>query len=198
MVLLDSAPLQEERATARAQPKAAAKVSDDSEPLYEIIDALSAFDRFDRNIQYDQPFDLAPGVRVTFVNAAQSVSGNLTLNRSGTRINCCAGPPIKARAGPARNEWVLGSLCVHSGRAGSQSGTEETRMSKKAAEHHKKAQEQHSHAARHHGEAAKHHEAGQHEKAAHHAHVARAHAIHARHYSEEATKAHGEEHGDKK
>lgn len=38
---------------------------------------MSGFDRFDRNIQYDQPFDLAPGVRVTLVNAAQSVSGNL-------------------------------------------------------------------------------------------------------------------------
>ena len=70
-------------------------------------------------------------------------------------------------------------------------------MSKKAVEHHKKAQEHHGHAARHHGEAAKHHEAGHHEKAAHHAHLARAHAIHARGHSEEATRAHHEEHGDK-
>jgi hypothetical protein len=70
-------------------------------------------------------------------------------------------------------------------------------MSKKAAEHHKKAAEHHTHAARHHGEAAKHHEAGHHEKAAHHAHTARAHAIHCRHHSEEAAKAHLEEHGKK-
>ena len=51
------------------------KLSDDSEPLHEIIDALSAFDRFDRNIQYDQPFGLAPGVRVTFVNARKVLAG---------------------------------------------------------------------------------------------------------------------------
>ena len=74
---------------------------------------------------------------------------------------------------------------------------EEKPMSKKAAEHHKKASEHHTHAARHHGEAAKHYEAGQHEKAAHHAHTARAHAIHARGHSEEAVKAHHEEHGNK-
>jgi hypothetical protein len=75
--------------------------------------------------------------------------------------------------------------------------TEDSKMSKKAIEHHKKAQEHHSHAARHHGEAAKHHEAGHHEKAAHQAHLARAHAIHARGHSEHATIAHHEEHGSK-
>ena len=37
----------------------------------------------------------------------------------------------------------------------------------------------------------------QHEKAAHHAHTARAHAIHARGHSEEAVKAHHEDHGKK-
>jgi hypothetical protein len=72
-----------------------------------------------------------------------------------------------------------------------------TAMSKKAAEHHKQSQEHHTHAARHHGEAAKHHEGGHHEKAAHHAHTARGHALHARHHSDEAAKAHMEEHGKK-
>ena len=42
---------------------------DNSDPLYGIVDALGAFDRFGRDVQYDRPFDLAPGVRVTFVNA---------------------------------------------------------------------------------------------------------------------------------
>ena len=74
---------------------------------------------------------------------------------------------------------------------------EESFMSKKAAEHHSKAQEHHTNAARHHGEAAKHHASGQHEKAAHHAHTAAGHAHHARHHSEEAGKAHMEEHGKK-
>jgi hypothetical protein len=70
-------------------------------------------------------------------------------------------------------------------------------MSKKAAESHKKVSEHLTHAARHHTEAAKHHETGQHEKAAHHAHVARAHATLAREHSENAAKAHLEEHGKK-
>ena len=70
-------------------------------------------------------------------------------------------------------------------------------MSKKAAEHHNKAAEHHTHAARHHGEAAKHHEGGRHEQAGHHAHTARGHALHARDHSEEAAKAHMEEHGKK-
>lgn len=72
-----------------------------------------------------------------------------------------------------------------------------TPMSKKAGEHHKQSAEHHTHAARHHNEAAKHHESGQHEKAAHHAHVARGHALHARHHSDEAAKAHMDEHGKK-
>jgi hypothetical protein len=36
-----------------------------------------------------------------------------------------------------------------------------------------------------------------HEKAAHHAHTARSHVIHARGHSDDAVKAHGEEHGKK-
>ena len=69
VVLLDSAHLQEEHARDRSRPEGRGKASDDSEPLYGIVDALSAFDRFGRDVQYDRPFDLAPGVRVTFVNA---------------------------------------------------------------------------------------------------------------------------------
>lgn len=71
VVLLDSAHLQEERARDRSRPaESSGEASDVSEPLYGIVDALSAFNRFGRDVQYDQPFDLAPGVRVTFVNAA--------------------------------------------------------------------------------------------------------------------------------
>ncbi len=70
LVLLDSAHQQEQEAKSRAQSaerrgeSAAAK-----EPLYGMLDALAAFDRFGRIAAYDQPIDLANGVRVTFVNA---------------------------------------------------------------------------------------------------------------------------------
>jgi hypothetical protein len=70
-------------------------------------------------------------------------------------------------------------------------------MSKKAADHHNKASEHLMHAAHHQAEDANHHEAGNHEKAAHHAHTARSHVIHARGHSDDAVKAHGEEHGRK-
>lgn len=71
MVLLDSAHLQEERARDWSHPtESRGEASDDSEPLYGILDALSSFDRFGRDVQYDQPLDLAPGVCDTFVNAA--------------------------------------------------------------------------------------------------------------------------------
>ena len=39
-------------------------------PLYGLDDALAAFERFGRDARYDAPLDLAPGARVTFVNAA--------------------------------------------------------------------------------------------------------------------------------
>ncbi len=70
LVLLDSAHQQEEEAKSRARraellgERGAAK-----EPLYGLLDALAAFDRFGRNADYDQPIDLANGVRATFVNA---------------------------------------------------------------------------------------------------------------------------------
>jgi metallo-beta-lactamase family protein len=70
LVLLDSAHQQEEEAKRRAQ---SAELSGESaaikEPLYGILDALAAFDRFGRIAAYDQPIDVANGVRVTFVNA---------------------------------------------------------------------------------------------------------------------------------
>ena len=63
LVLLDSAHQQEQEAKSRAQSaerrgeSAAAK-----EPLYGMLDALAAFDRFGRIAAYDQPIDLANGV----------------------------------------------------------------------------------------------------------------------------------------
>ena len=71
VVLLNSAHLQEE--AARNRPLAGeglADASEDAEPLYGLDDALAAFDQFGRDARYDKPLDLAPGVHVTFVNAA--------------------------------------------------------------------------------------------------------------------------------
>jgi len=69
LVLLDAAHLQEEEvrhsrnaAHGQNRPGAAA-------PLYSIFDALNTFDLFARNATYEQPLDLAPGLRATFLDA---------------------------------------------------------------------------------------------------------------------------------
>ncbi len=70
LVLLDAAHLQEEEARYRsrtAQRRHGGAPA--GEPLYSILDALSAFDRFGRNAAYDEAIDVAPGVRATFLDA---------------------------------------------------------------------------------------------------------------------------------
>ena len=39
------------------------------EPLYSILDALHSFDHFGRTAVYDEPIELAAGVRATFISA---------------------------------------------------------------------------------------------------------------------------------
>ncbi|MGO9419813.1 MBL fold metallo-hydrolase [Roseiarcus sp.] len=70
LVLLDAAHQQDEEAKSR---KHSAELRGESDagfaPVYGLIDALSAFDRFGRTAAYDQPIDVATDVRVAFVNA---------------------------------------------------------------------------------------------------------------------------------
>ncbi len=70
LVLLDAAHLQEEEARhlARVYERRGGDGAG-REPLYGLIDALDALERFGRSAVYDEPLDLAPGVRATFVNA---------------------------------------------------------------------------------------------------------------------------------
>jgi metallo-beta-lactamase family protein len=70
LVLLDAAHLQEEDARYRARIAArhGAK-SETRPPLYTVLDALNSLDRFGRTAAYDEPIELASGVRATFVNA---------------------------------------------------------------------------------------------------------------------------------
>jgi metallo-beta-lactamase family protein len=89
IVLMDAAHLQEEEhrralriAARRGEPETAPP------PLYTLIDALSAFDRFGRVIKYRSPVDLVPGVRATFHNAGHilgSASVRLEVEENGAR-----------------------------------------------------------------------------------------------------------------
>lgn len=71
LIMLDSARLQEEEA--RYQLRRARRRSDnpdtDIEPLYTTLDALNSLDYFGRKAVYDQMIQLAPGIRITFIDA---------------------------------------------------------------------------------------------------------------------------------
>jgi metallo-beta-lactamase family protein len=70
LVLLDSAHLQEEDTRRQSRRNARHKRRDDGdEALYSELDCLNTFDNFGRNANYDKAFDLAPGLRATFVDA---------------------------------------------------------------------------------------------------------------------------------
>ena len=70
LVMLDAAGLQEEEArylNRRAQRRG--RDSAEVEPLYTIVDALNALEYFGRVAHYDQPLQLAPTIRATFIDA---------------------------------------------------------------------------------------------------------------------------------
>jgi len=70
LVLLDAAGLQEEEARYRyRRATKRARAGGEVEPLYTVLDALNALENFGRTAQYNQPMDLAPGVRATFIDA---------------------------------------------------------------------------------------------------------------------------------
>ena len=71
LVMLDSAGLLEEEA--RYQLRRARRRRGNQginiEPLYTMLDALGSLECFGRRAGYDQPIQLAPGIRVTFIDA---------------------------------------------------------------------------------------------------------------------------------
>ncbi len=69
IVLLDAAHLQEEDAARRARRHARRGETPAPEPLYGVLDALNATDRFGRTAAYGRKLTLAPGIEVTFYDA---------------------------------------------------------------------------------------------------------------------------------
>ena len=70
LVMLDAAGLQEEEA--EWQNKKARRERDGGAPvvpLYTVLDALNSMDYFGRSARYGEPFELASGIRVTFIEA---------------------------------------------------------------------------------------------------------------------------------
>ncbi|BAO44695.1 MBL fold metallo-hydrolase RNA specificity domain-containing protein [Thiolapillus brandeum] len=71
LVMLDSAGLQEEEARyqSRKAKRHTGKSHADIEPLYTTLDALNSLDYVGRHASYDQPLEIAPGIRATFLDA---------------------------------------------------------------------------------------------------------------------------------
>jgi len=69
LVMLDSADLFEEDAEREQRRHARRHAEAPATPLYSVLDALDTADAFGRRADYGRPFDLAPGVRATFLDA---------------------------------------------------------------------------------------------------------------------------------
>ncbi|MEZ5501811.1 MAG: MBL fold metallo-hydrolase [Halioglobus sp.] len=89
LVMLDSAGLQEEEARyqARRAKRHHGNDSKGAEPLYTTLDALNCLDLMGRRAVYDQPIQVAPGIRATFIDAGHilgSASILLELEEAGS------------------------------------------------------------------------------------------------------------------
>lgn len=85
LVMLDAAHLQEEDVRSRAR-KGVTRGATNGRPLYSITDALRCLDYFGRTAAYGEPIALAPGLRVTFLDAGHilgSASIFLELEEAG-------------------------------------------------------------------------------------------------------------------
>jgi len=69
LILLNSAHLQEEEARYQERKAERHGHNTDYQPLYNLVDTLSCFDRFGRTAHYEEPIELAPGIRITFFDA---------------------------------------------------------------------------------------------------------------------------------
>jgi len=84
LVMMDAAGLQEEEARYRnRRARRRGKNGEEAVPLYTTLDALNALDNFGRVAQFHQALELAPGIRVTFLDAGHILgSASLMLELS--------------------------------------------------------------------------------------------------------------------
>jgi metallo-beta-lactamase family protein len=86
LVMLDAAGLQEEEARYRNRRARRRGRDENFQPLYTTLDTFNAMENFGRKAHYDQPLQLAPGIRATFFDAGHilgSASVLLELEENG-------------------------------------------------------------------------------------------------------------------
>jgi metallo-beta-lactamase family protein len=118
LVLVDAAHLQEEEA--RRQAYHSRRRGDDRAPapLYTIPDTLNCLDRFGRTAEYEQPLQLAPGLRATFFDAGHilgSASIQVEANKGAENrsvlfsgdIGNAGRPLLRPPSPPARADIVI-------------------------------------------------------------------------------------------
>jgi metallo-beta-lactamase family protein len=87
LVMMDSAGLQEEEARYRNRRARRRGRAEEFQPLYTTLDTFNALENFGRKAHYDQPLQLAPGIRATFFDAGHilgSASILLQLEEGGS------------------------------------------------------------------------------------------------------------------
>ena len=118
VVLLDAAHLQEEEAGHLAHQDRRRASDRAPMPLYGILDALNCLDRFGRTAEYNQPLQIAPGIRVTFFDAGH-ILGSASIQVDVTEgnqirsllfsgdIGNAGRPLLRAPSPPAQAEVVV-------------------------------------------------------------------------------------------
>ena len=90
LVLIDAAHLQEEEAGRRAYHGRRRGENRAPPSLYTTLDALNSLDQFGRTAEYEQPLQLAPGVRATFFEAGH------ILGSASIRIEVSEGTKVRS------------------------------------------------------------------------------------------------------
>jgi len=117
LVMLDAAHLQAEAPSDSDLPPNGAG-RQPGEPLYTVADALKSLESFKRSARYDEPIDLAQGIRATFVDAGHilgSASILLELTEAGRTLRLlfsgdlgnAGNPLLRTPAPPPRADVVV-------------------------------------------------------------------------------------------
>lgn len=118
LVMLDSAHLQEEEARYQTRRNARHGKRETVVPLYTVLDAMNSTEHFGRTANYNQPLELAKGIKATFLDAGHilgSASIYLELEEQGSHrsvlfsgdLGNAGRPLLRAPVTPAHADIVV-------------------------------------------------------------------------------------------
>jgi metallo-beta-lactamase family protein len=118
LVMLDAAHLQEEDGAHRARRSYRRGADEEATPLYTVVNATTALEKFGRAAAYGKPIDLFPGIRATFIDAGHILgSASIVLElQEGSRhqtvvfsgdLGNAGRPLLRGPASPPRADVVV-------------------------------------------------------------------------------------------